>query len=334
MPIAISGPSGSGKTCSALLMAAGLAGETGKVALIDTENGRGKLFADSPIIKAAIPNGYLYGELPAPFSPSRYIAAIDCAEREGVTVCVIDSGSHEWEGPGGCEEIAETAKKKWATAKGENRKYVYRLLYSPMHIIVCLRAREKTKIIKGTNEHISLGILPVCEKNFMFEMLLSLQLEDKTHFAMPVKVPDGLRDAFPGGRMLTREDGERIRQWIESGSNVDAIERLKKRARLVAEEGTAAYAEFFGSLTKEQRKGLASAHAENKSVAEAADKLASQSADTAQRDLGSIASLPDPLDYPAGTRATSQEKAYEVHDTDEGPKWIPLVEAVAERLRA
>lgn len=297
MPIAISGPSGSGKTFSALLIAAGIAGATGKVALLDTENGRGKLYADSPGIKKALPNGYLYAELAAPYSPKRYIDAIDAAESAGITVLVIDSGSHEWEGPGGCEEIAETAKKKWATAKLENRKFVYRLLYSPMHIIVCLRAREKVKIIKGTNEHIPLGILPVCEKNFMFEMLLSLQLEDKTHYAIPVKVPDALQPVFPGGRMLTKEDGERIRQWIDSGSSMDVIDRLKKRARLVAEEGVTAYAEFFGSLTKEQRRGLLDVHAELKAIAEQAGRDAAAIAE-----YDDFASAPDPMNLNLGAR--------------------------------
>ncbi len=314
MPIAISGPSGSGKTFSALLVAAGIAGTTGKVALLDTENGRGKLYADSPGIKKALPNGYLYAELSAPFSPKRYCEAIDDAEAAGVTVLVIDSGSHEWEGPGGCEEIAETAKKKWATAKAENRKFVYRLLYSPMHIIICLRAREKVKIIKGSNEHIPLGILPICEKNFMFEMLLSLQLEDKTHNAIPVKVPDALQSVFPGGQMLTKADGEKIRQWIDSGTSADADDRLKKRARLIAEEGVSAYSEFFTSLTAAQRKMLAaSTHAENKAIAAAADK---------NSEIPEVAVLPDAVELVVGTLMRCNGATWAVTYTDEGYRWV------------
>lgn len=317
MPIAISGPSGSGKTFSALLVAAGIAGATGKVALLDTENGRGKLYADSPGIKKALPNGYLYAELPAPFSPKRYIEAIDDAETAGVTVLVIDSGSHEWEGPGGCEEIAETAKKKWATAKAENRKFVYRLLYSPMHIIVCLRAREKVKIIKGSSEHIPLGILPICEKNFMFEMLLSLQLEDKTHHAIPVKVPEALQSVFPGGQMLTKGDGEKIRQWIDSGSSADADDRLKKRARLIAEEGVAAYAEFFTSLTAAQRKMLAaSTHADNKATAERVDRAVAE--------IPEVDRLPDPIEQAAGTTLRCDGATWTVEDSEDGHRWQPV----------
>lgn len=293
MPIAISGPSGSGKTFTGLLIAAGIAGPTGKVGLMDSENGRGKLYADSPGIKKALPNGYLYAELPAPFSPESYIRAIDDAEAAGINVLVIDSGSHEWEGPGGCEEIAEKAPKKWATAKKEHKKFVYRLLYSSMHIIICLRAREKIKIVG--KEHIPLGILPICEKNFMFEMLLSLQLETGTHHATPVKVPEALQSAFPGGRVLTKEDGEKIRQWIDSGSAADSDDRLRKRARLVAEDGMRAYTEFFNGITAAQRKMLAATtHAENKAIAEKADQVA-------KTDIPEVDRLPDEVEQVAGT---------------------------------
>lgn len=312
MPIAISGPSGSGKTFSALLVAAGIAGTTGKVALLDSENGRGKLYADSPGIKKALPNGYLYAELPSPFSPQSYIQAIDDAEAAGITVLVIDSGSHEWEGPGGCEEIADKAPKKWATAKKEHKKFVYRLLYSHMHIILCLRAREKIKIVG--KEHIPLGILPICEKNFMFEMLLSLQLEDKTHHAIPVKVPEALQSVFPGGRMLSKEDGERVRRWIDSGSIADSDDRLKKRARLVAEEGMKAYTDFFSALTPVQKKMLvASTHAENKAIAEQADK---------DGEAVEVEKLPDPVELVAGTVMRCGGSTWVVTDTPDGYQWV------------
>ena len=43
--VAISGPSGSGKTYSALKLATGLA-DGGKIAVIDTENGRASMYSD------------------------------------------------------------------------------------------------------------------------------------------------------------------------------------------------------------------------------------------------------------------------------------------------
>lgn len=275
--MSISGTSGSGKTYSALLVAAGLAGPTGRVGFIDTENRRGCFYADSPGIMRALPNGFDIMDLDAPFSPARYIAAIDAAEEAGITVLVIDSGSHEWEGTGGCSEMAEVDKGRWNRAKIANRRYVYRLLYSTMHIIVCLRAREKSKIIPkhesktGKEETISLGILPIAEKNFVFEMLLSLQLDEKTHHAIPVKVPEPLAGLFPGNQMLTMADGERIRQWNEVGAIMNPTEQLRKRASLEASRGREAYRLFFGSITPAQRKALAPYHEQLKFDAEQVD---------------------------------------------------------------
>jgi ABC-type transport system involved in cytochrome bd biosynthesis, fused ATPase and permease components len=46
LKLAITGPSGSGKTTGALRLARGLVGESGKIAVIDTENRSASLYAD------------------------------------------------------------------------------------------------------------------------------------------------------------------------------------------------------------------------------------------------------------------------------------------------
>ncbi len=277
--ISVSGTSGSGKTYSALLLAAGLAKPGGRVGLLDTENGRGEMYTDSPGILRALPQGFEYARLDPQFTPARYIDAIDAAEKAGIEVLVIDSGSHEWEGYGGCTEMAEEDKGRWNRAKLQNRRFVYRLLYCSMHVIVCLRAREKTKIIpkhkseSGKEEVVSLGILPICEKNFVFEMLLSVLLDEKTHYAMPLKVPEPLLPLFQGSRMLTKEDGERVREWNEAGERMDVMDRLVQRGRAAADLGSAEYRKFWEGMTAEQRRAFPAAqHAENKGIAAAADK--------------------------------------------------------------
>jgi hypothetical protein len=282
MLLSVSGTSGSGKTYSSLLLAAGLAGANGRVGFIDTENGRGSMYADSPGIVSALPNGFEITQLDQPFSPDRYIEAIAAAEKAGINVCVIDSTSHEWEGIGGCCEIAETKKLKgmpnWALAKREHKRFVNHCLSSNMHIVFCLRAREKVKIVKGASGQdtfLPIGIQPIAEKNFVFEMLLSLQLDEGTHHAMPIKVPEPLLGLFPGGKLLTREDGERIRKWNETGRQMDPHEQLRKRSTAAAELGMGAYTAFFESLTKVEKKAIVDTiHASNKAIAQQADASA------------------------------------------------------------
>lgn len=294
MLISVSGTSGSGKTFSALLMASGLAGPSGRVAMIDTENGRGEMYADSPGIISAYPSGYEYVRMDPPFSPSRYTEHLKAAESAGINVCVVDSMSHEWAGIGGCCEIAEKQKRggmpNWATAKMEHKRFLNECLSSPMHIIFCLRAQEKVKIFKKGDAMVtsaadleenpqiaekdcvvSIGLQPVAEKSLVFEMLVSLLLDERTHHAIPLKVPEPLLPLFPNRHLITKADGERIRLWNSTGSVMDAGEQLRKRAMLAAEDGMASYKAFFDGLTVVQKNALGPAHNEAKAIAQQAD---------------------------------------------------------------
>ena len=135
--IGISGQSGSGKTYSALKLARGMVDSPSEIGFLDTENGRGRLYS------SILDGKFLHADMYAPFSPARYRQSIEEFQAAGVKVLVIDSGSHEWEGEGGCTEIAEkpllNGKKMadWKRAKSEHKKFMNAMLQSNMHIIVC-----------------------------------------------------------------------------------------------------------------------------------------------------------------------------------------------------
>jgi hypothetical protein len=333
MLMSISSVSGGGKTYSALLIAAGLAGD-GRVGFIDTENGRGEMYADSPGIVKALPKGYEYIRFDQPYTPERYIEYVQAAEQAGIAVCVIDSGTHEWEGIGGCAEIADKFKlggmPNWAKAKMAHKRLVNHLLSSPMHIILCLRARDKVKMLKRGDAMIinagqetsdapiadkdiviQLGLQPVCEKNLVFEMLLSLQLDERTHFATPIKVPEPLQPLFTGKRLLTKEDGQRIRQWNSTGAALAEGEQLDKRAAAAADEGMEAYKAFFAGLSPSQKKLIR--HEEHKATATKADK---------ERVVPEVDRLPDAIELSIGTKVRHGGKVLVVVDAgDEGYRW-------------
>lgn len=284
MLLSISGVSGSGKTYSALKLASGLAGEKGRVGMIDAENGRGEIYADSPGIIQAYPDGYEYARIDPPFSPKAYIGAIDAAEQAGITVAILDSASHEWEGIDGCCDIAEKKKLRglpnWSLAKLEHKRFVNRCLASKMHIIFCLRAREKVNIIEegGKTHIVPIGIQPIAEKGFVFEMLVSLRVEEETHHAIPLKVPEPLVNLFPKEALVTEEMGERIRLWNEGGQPADEGTLLVNEARAAASNGVAAYKAFYGSLSPGKKKYLREhGHEDFKFDAERADLEAAES---------------------------------------------------------
>lgn len=301
--ISVAGVSGSGKTFSALLLAAGLAGEDGKVGGIDTENHRMSLYCDSPAIKKALPKGFSILHLDPPFSPARYVEAIEAAEKAGITVLVLDSLSHEWEGTGGCCDIAEKQKLRgmpnWSAAKLAHKRFMNCILSTKMHIVFAVRAREKVKIVevKGKTEVVPLGLMAITEKAAIFEMTIALMLEENTHLAIPTKVPEPLAHLFPGGKLVSKEDGHKIREWNSGAAAQDPVQQLQRRARSAADLGMEEYKRFFAGLAKAQQKVLAdSTHEDNKALALAADadRKAAEASDSQAVNENQVQNPPTP----------------------------------------
>lgn len=270
--IGLAGISGSGKTLSALMLAYGLAnGDGTKVGFLDTENRRGSLYASDDTydkIQASLgleqrPVAFWIGDLEPPFSPQRYIDAIREFEKAGVEVLVIDSISHEWEGTGGCEEIAtlaNPAKPQWNRAKAEHKRFMNALLQSNMHVICCIRAREKVKLIKvnGKTEYEPQGIMPVTEKNVMFEMTASLMMWDSGSAQQVMKCPEELRGII--GResgYISAQDGLALRQWVQGGNKLDPkVEAYRNKLRGVTEQGAQYTQECWDKTPANIRKAL------------------------------------------------------------------------------
>ena len=279
--ISMEATSGRGKTLSALLLGRGLVGPTGRLGLLDTETGRGKIYAD------AIPGGYEYGELTPPYSPERYVAAIEAAERAGLQCLIIDSASHEWEGIGGVGEIADAGKNsqgrelqglaKWAKPKARHKRFVQKLLTTRMHLIVCLRAKEK--LIQEGSTITSGGWVPVQEKSLGYEMTVRLFFPDGVKPGVPelVKCPADLLGAFTTGAQVSVESGARIAEWVKGGVPVDQeAVTLKQEAEEAASGGGAVLDAFLKRLTKTQKDKLKPFGANLRSIADTADKEAAE----------------------------------------------------------
>src|SRR5215813_10306636 len=127
--IVFSSWTGEGKTFSAIQLGYGLANfQPSKLGLMDAENRRGSLYEDV-LEKSTRPTKerFLIGDLYPPFTPRRYMGAIDEFQAAGVEVLIVDSATHEWEGTGGCQEIAEAGNPKipnWALAKKLHKEFM------------------------------------------------------------------------------------------------------------------------------------------------------------------------------------------------------------------
>lgn len=277
--IFLAGETGEGKTYTALQIAKGLAGgDPRKIGLLDTENRRGSLYSD------IFEKPFLIGDFQPPFSPDRYIKAMRQFAEMDIEVLVIDSGSHEHEGMGGLEEIANAPKANgderkiadWLTAKREHRKFMNCLLNLPCHVIMCLRAREKTSF-KDPKKPVSLGLQPICEKNVMFEATASFMMGNKGLEHDPIKLPECLKKFFPEKGYFTPKVGEDLRKWL---GTVDPMERAKNILRLASGNGMEALKEAWTTkLSKAERTALEDFKATLKEGAMAADKEAAQQAE-------------------------------------------------------
>jgi hypothetical protein len=242
--IGLAGSSGSGKTFSALRVASGLAGGE-RFAVIDTEAGRAKHYADR--------FAFDHGDLKPPFRPSAYADAIAAADDGGYPVIVVDSTSHEHAGEGGLldwheEELDRMAgsdwKKRdtmnmaaWVKPKMAHRQFIGRLLQVRAHLILCFRAEQKIDMVKdpqtGKMKIVPKKLLsghvdwiPICEKNTLYELTLSLLLTaDAPGVAKPVKLEDQLRSFVPLDEPLTEQTGASLAEWARGSSTSEPASR-------------------------------------------------------------------------------------------------------------
>lgn len=212
----LSAPSGAGKTYSALLLAKGLVGEWDKIAVIDTENGSASLYSHLGEFNTI--------QLEPPFTPERYIQAIDVVINAGMKCVIIDSSTHEWSGPGGCLEINDklaqlkykgNAWAAWSETTPRHDAFVAKVLHSPLHVITCTRSKMETIMGEGKKVH-KVGMKDIQRDGWEYELTVSLTLDRDTHLAIASKDRTNLfegKDAF----IITEKTGEMIRKWCDTG---------------------------------------------------------------------------------------------------------------------
>ena len=177
--IGLTGPSGCGKTFSALRLATGIQSVVGgEIFVVDTEQRRSLHYE----------NQFKFKHVPfsEPFSSLDYLAALRFCKEQGAGVVVIDSCSHEHEGPGGLLEQHEEAvtrmagndyKKRdrvsilaWGQPKAKRRKLISAITSElDMPVIFCFRAKTGTKPVKG-GDPIDMGFSSIGAPEWMFEM--------------------------------------------------------------------------------------------------------------------------------------------------------------------
>lgn len=195
--VGLFGPSSSGKTYSALELATGIQSVVGgDIAFIDTENRRALHYADD--------FKFHHIDFQPPFGSLDYRDAIIAAEQQfKAKTIIVDSMSHEHEGPGGMLETHEAVVRRMATWNGvfdakkaervkmlawnepkqARRALLNTLVRSGANVICCWRAKHTSKPGKEKDDSgreknvvIDMGYTPIGGEDFVFEMTVAALL--------------------------------------------------------------------------------------------------------------------------------------------------------------
>ena len=207
--MALQGPSGSGKSYSSLLIANGLCPNWSKIAVIDTENGSANLYSNL--------GDYQVLALPAPFTPERYIQAIEICEKAGMEVIIIDSVTHEWENLIDFHSSLQgNSFTNWGKITPRHNAFVQKILQSPAHIIATIRTKQDYVLNDRNGKMVpeKVGLKSVQRDGLEYEFTLVFDLDMRNN-ATASKDRTGLFYGKPESKLGT-QTGVAIKSWCES----------------------------------------------------------------------------------------------------------------------
>jgi hypothetical protein len=233
--IGLTGPSGGGKTFSALRLATGIQQVSGgDIYFIDTESRRALHYADK----------FKFKHVPfdAPFGSLDYLAALQFCVKSGAGVVIVDSMSHEHEGPGGMVDLhdkildrmaGDDFRKRnamtmlaWSEPKQKRRALINGILQLNANFIFCFRAKNTSKPVKkdGKTEVEKMGFMPIAGEEFVFEQTLNALLlpgaggvptwfSDEIGERTMIKLPEQFAGLRNRNKALDETVGKHLAQW-------------------------------------------------------------------------------------------------------------------------
>lgn len=212
--IALEGISGGGKTYSALAIATGLGD---RIAVIDTEHKRARLYADL----------FRFDWLGVDrFGPDVLTDAL--AGASGHDVAIIDSWSHWWMGVDGMLEQVDRAGKRsgggnsfagWKEMRPTERRMLDAMLAFPGHLIVTLRSKTEWVVevnAKGKNEPRKIGMKAEQREGLEYEFDVVGYFDHENTLTVTKS-----RCPLLSGAVVNKpgeEFGRTLREWLEDGA--------------------------------------------------------------------------------------------------------------------
>lgn len=211
--LALFGVSGAGKTYSALRLAAGLAGNIGKIAVIDTENKTACKYSDR-----------FNFDVCECEKPSINNIALLLKEAAEYDVLIIDSLTHAWEEL--LDEVNKIAKAKfggnswsaWSEGTPKQREFIKNLMNFKGHLIVTMRSEtcwETTENEKGKKVPVRIGTAPKQGKNIEYEFDMLMQLSpDHTALVLKDRTSKYQDECID---IIDEKLGQELGEWLSDG---------------------------------------------------------------------------------------------------------------------
>jgi len=213
--LALEGPSGSGKSFSSLLLASGMT-EWNKIAVIDTESGSADLYAHLGQYNVLL--------LQAPFTPEKYIEAIEVCENAGMEVIIIDSLSHTWD----ClleyhSSLQGNSYTSWGKITPRLNSLMQKILQSSSHIICSMRTKQDYILTEKNGKMVpeKIGLKAVMRDGIDYEFTIVFDIDIK-HNAVANKDRTGMFMGKPEF-IITPDIGKRILDWCNSGATLESV---------------------------------------------------------------------------------------------------------------
>lgn len=256
--VSLTGGTNSGKTYSALRLARGIAGPSGKIAVIDTEGGRTLHLKEQFEFDVNL--------MDPPFRPHLFAEAAKAAEEAGFDVLLMDSFSMEWVGIGGVldwqteelDAMVERAKARqdrrseyaireagkmaaWIKPKTSHKGMVYSFLQRRIPIIFAIRGEETVKPGENGEKPTKL-FKSICSQTFPFEVTVSFRLaaDRKGYIDLsdPAswKMEEAHQAIFRDGDRIGEEHGAALAQWACGAAKASTTESRPAQPRVTLGE--------------------------------------------------------------------------------------------------
>lgn len=213
----MSGIAGSGKTLSALKLAKGFLSDISTLGVIQTEAGRAQCYIDQI-------GEFNVMELSPPFTPDRYVEAVEAAVKAGMKCVIIDSISDEWSGQGGALQMVENGPSKnsfanWKPVTPKHERMFNAILACPIPVI-CTTKKKSDYVLqdngRGKQVPVKIGLADIQREGTEYRYMVQFDIDRDTHMATVSKDNTNLFNN-PEPFIIDEAVGKRLREWCLGG---------------------------------------------------------------------------------------------------------------------